>query len=120
MAAYRIGYKRSPDDFALIPFRRFDGEERLYECYFPWVPDGGTPLPWMPRKTILDEDDVLFLTGMPYYAFVAKAAGLPGRVADYTRKYEATVFVRQYIFGDLVRNAPWRRRRARRHHCKHP
>ena len=118
--AYRTFYDRSGDGCAQIPFRRFDGATRIYDCYFPWNPPVGTPLPWMPTKTMLDTDDVLFLTGMGYYAFLAKAAALPGKTEDYGRQYETTTFVRQYIFGDLVRQAPWRRRRSmRRHHCKH-
>jgi hypothetical protein len=117
---FRTFYEMSPDGYALLPFRRYDGAVREYECLLPYRAPGQSELPWMTRKTIFDEDDVLFVSGMGPQAYKDKSASLPGRTNDYARQYDAHTFIREYIFGDMVRTASWRRRRTnRRHHCIH-
>ena len=104
-------YQADGDGHFLIPFRRFDGEIRAYPCQCPAVdPTTGERVPWLIAQPFLDGEDLLFVTGLSLSAFNAAAAGFPGRVLGTRRVLvETTTFLREYVFGTLVRHSRWHR-----------
>jgi hypothetical protein len=108
---FRGLYRVNADGRLLIPFRRWDGATREYPCQCPAVdPSTGERLPWLIAKPFLDSDDLPYVTGLSPSAFNAASAGFPGRVAGTRRVLvETTTFLREYVFGDLVRQSRWRR-----------
>jgi hypothetical protein len=104
-------YRVNSDGHFLIPFRRFDGEIREYPCQCPAVdPMTRERLPWLIAQPVLDSEDLPFVTGLSPSAFNNAAAGFPGRVPGTRRVLvETTTFLREYVFGTLVRQSRWRR-----------
>jgi hypothetical protein len=107
----RTQYVVDRDRHLLIPFRRFDGDIREYPCLCPAVdPVTGERVPWLIAQPFLDREDLSYITGLSQSAFNGAAAGFPGRVPGTRRVLvETTTFLREYVFGTLVRQSRWRR-----------
>jgi hypothetical protein len=105
-----------------MPFRRWDGTIREYPVYWPWIdPITGERLPWMIALDYLHADDLSFIGGCTSLSvFQGASAAFPGRVPGSHRIIvETTTFVREYIFGHVVRNARWRRTTRRQKRMRH-
>ena len=104
-----------------IPFRKWDGIIREFPVYWPWVdPITGERLPWMIALDYLYADDLPYIAGCTSLsAFQGASAGFPGRLGSHRIIVETTSFVREYIFGSLVRNARWRRTTRRQKRMRH-
>lgn len=107
----RTLYRVDDGGHLLIPFRRWDGATRTYPCQSPGIdPVTHERLPWLIAKPFLDSEDLAYVTGLSPSAFNAASAGFPGRVIGTRRVLvETTKFLREYVFGDLVRQSRWRR-----------
>lgn len=108
----RTSYRIDPEGLVWIPFQRWDGAVREYGCFWPFRdPDTGEQLPWMIAQAFLQRDDLEFVTGLSPSAFNgASAAAFPGRLPGRHRVVvETTQFVREYIFGSVVRERRWHR-----------
>jgi hypothetical protein len=107
----RTQYAVDHEGHLLIPFRRFDGDVREYPCQCPAVdPVTGERVPWLIARPFLDSEDLAYITGLSLSAYNAASSGFPGRVAGTRRVIvETTTFLREYVFGTLVRRSRWRR-----------
>jgi hypothetical protein len=107
----RSAYRVDDEGRALLPFRRWDGKVLVLACHMPAVdPVTGERLPWLIAQPFLDSKDLAYITGLSRSAYNAASSGFPGRVAGTRRVIvETTTFLREYVFGTLVRQSRWRR-----------
>ncbi|HYH05593.1 MAG TPA: hypothetical protein VEK11_00905 [Thermoanaerobaculia bacterium] len=109
------------DAHLLIPFRRYDGDVREYACHVPGTdPMTGARLPWLIAQPFLDCEDLYYVTGLSPSAFQSQSAGFPGRLPGVRRvKVETTTFLREFVFGSMVRRTRWRRMARREKSARH-
>jgi hypothetical protein len=119
---YRSSYAVDAEGRALLSFRRHDGTVRTYPVLWRWRdPISGVVYPWMIDLAILEKTDLEYITGLGRHAFNAVSANLPGRIPGrYTVACRADDFVRDYIFGDLVRRKWTRMARSAKRRQHHP
>ena len=117
----RSQYRQDEDGRFLIPFRRHDGDVREYACHVPGIdPVTGALLPWQIAQAFLDGDDLYHVTGLSPSAFQSQSAGFPGRLPGTRRVIvETSTFLREYVFGNMVRQSRWRRTSRRQKKARH-
>jgi hypothetical protein len=117
----RSAYRVDEDGRALIPFRRWDGEVREFACHVPGIdPVTGQRLPWLIAKPVLEGEDLYYVTNLSPSAFQGQSAAFPGRLPGTRRVIvETTTFLREYVFGSMVRRTRWRRTSRRQKKERH-
>jgi len=116
-SAYRV----DDDGRALLPFRRWDGDVREFACHVPGIdPVTGQRLPWLIAKPFLECEDLYYVTSLSPSAFQGQSAAFPGRLPGTRRVIvETSTFLREYVFGSLVRRSRWRRTSRRQKKERH-
>jgi hypothetical protein len=121
-AQMKRAYDLDNEGYVLIPFRRADGEVRLFRSMWEWVdPVSGKRVPFMFPEPTLDKEALLFVTGMGRASFEAASASFPGRIPGKHRVEVITsIFLREFLFGHVARTGRrWRRRTRRELKARH-
>ena len=116
----RTQYRVDAEGRALVQFRRWDGEVREFACYMPAIdPVTGARVPWLIAEPYLDADALYYVTGLSRSAFQGQS-GFPGRIPGTRRVIvETTTFLREYVFGSMVRQRRWRRTSRQQKRARH-